>query len=489
MRIIITHLYIMSLLVTWMFGTRHLRSEELDRLDRGHRILIERGLQIHALTFGTENSHWWNGWEQSRFTAASFQSRSPVGQNIQPDDLWASWIGSLSDPGRSMSAEATPFLPGLVSWCFRDELDLDDPQNRAIVKTWIEAYRPQLPNTLLHTSEFGSQVSVANMQRYMQESRPDMVYFDTYPFRTDEPPIGGSPWFLYRDMVKYRDLGLAGHDGTGKTPIPYGMWLQTFRFAYQDDNSNASVLWSPSESEMRLSQFAAWTFGFKHVSAFTYVDVFEQQIGGRIKFIDSPFFTGAFHSTASAAPELLRYAEINRQSLNLGPALTRLLSTDIRLIPGPAWTIGGKDPKSTTQMDLWDDSADPYMTNITAENLGSSNHGHAGDVLVGYFTPLLERFSGEKCKNEIYFMMTNGLSARDKVAANVAQRMTIKFDFGRSGITSLQRLRRRDGQVEVVDLQPAGGSLYALDLVLPGGTGDLFKFNTGAPFVGVPVSP
>ena len=187
----------------------------------------------------------------------------------------------------------------------------------------------------------------------MEVVKPDMVHFNAYPylhdgwFSTPEGPrvVEITPWYMYWTMAKYRDLGLGGYDGTGNQPIPDGAWLQTFRFAWSQPGEWSGQnyqpgddfgFWLPSESEMRLSQFAAWTYGYKFVSAFTYNDVFESAD----VFIDSPFFnslpTGPFHTTVNPSQELSRYAETNRQSLNLGPTLVRLLSTDVRFLPGAA---------------------------------------------------------------------------------------------------------------------------------------------------------
>jgi hypothetical protein len=47
-------------------------------------------------------------------------------------------------------------------------------------------------------------------------------------------------------------------------------------------------------------------------------------------------------------------------------------------------------------------------------------------------------------------------------------------------------MSRTTGGIELVPLQALGGSNYRLQLTLDGGTGDLFKFNTGAPFVPEP---
>src|SRR5206468_2041030 len=89
---------------------------------------------------------------------------------------------------------------------------------------------------------------------------------------------------------------------------------------------------------------------------------------------------------------------------------------------------------------------------------------------------------------EAYFMVTNGLGGdlqdASALATDCAQSMTLNFNFGASGITALDRLRRSDGAVEVLPLNHISGSLYSYTLTLDGGTGDLFKYDDGTAFVG-----
>jgi hypothetical protein len=81
-------------------------------------------------------------------------------------------------------------------------------------------------------------------------------------------------------------------------------------------------------------------------------------------------------------------------------------------------------------------------------------------------------------------MITNGLSDPAGLVSDCRQQITLNFDFKTSGINSLLRLSRDSGGVEAVGLISDGGSRYHLSMMLDGGTGDLFKFNDGAPFVG-----
>ena len=122
----------------------------------------------------------------------------------------------------------------------------------------------------------------------------------------------------------------------------------------------------------------------------------------------------------------------------------------------------------------------------TATNLGSLRQGTPGDVLLGFFVPIAEDMDGANFVGERYFMITNGLNSNSATSAEARQSIRIDFDLGDSGIDSLLRLSRETGFVEEVSLISDGGSLYHLNLILDGGVGDLFKYNDGAPFVGVP---
>lgn len=90
-------------------------------------------------------------------------------------------------------------------------------------------------------------------------------------------------------------------------------------------------------------------------------------------------------------------------------------------------------------------------------------------------------------------MILNGLSWADSLVSETRQAITIDFNFGSSDITGLQRLRRSDGVVESINTSGSYTDLtwtqinpkkYRMVLTLDGGTGDLFKYDTGAPFVG-----
>lgn len=140
-------------------------------------------------------------------------------------------------------------------------------------------------------------------------------------------------------------------------------------------------------------------------------------------------------------------------------------------------------------MSLWSPGQTvPYLTSVQATNLGTENDSLEGNVILGGFKPLDESYDGISHADEAYFMVVNGLSSPKETgtAANTRQRIDLTFDFAGSNITSLQRWSRETGEIELVPLVHEGGSAYSLALELDGGTGDLFKFATGAPFVADP---
>ncbi len=438
-------------------------------LDKGHRILLERGLQINALVFVPETGYFDTArWAESNFTTIDLWNY-PIQTTLMPSP------SEMPQWSRVLMNRATDILPyeyyyasNLVRLQIGDEQDLNDPTIVASIASDTAALRELFPNVILHTNQWGSYQSASSLRYYMQQVQPDMLMFDTYPFLGNLE--GGSPTIFYRDMEKYRKLSLAGNDGTGARPIPFAAYMQT---QASQAATNGHVV---SESEIRLNNFAAWAFGCKMVSGFVY---------------DNPqhdpnvlpaMFTG--NGTASPTPQFNYVAETNRQSRNLGDSLVRLVNTDARMKMGQhKWYTLNLNNTLPSGVSSWDSSADPYMTNITATNLGSTNDGLRGDVVVGYFKPLDAAFTNAGHADDVYFMVVNGLSDETGSAYDCRQLIRLDFDFGSSGIDSLLRLSRDTGEVEAVSLIHDGGSIYHLNLTIDGGTGDLFKYDNGGDFV------
>jgi hypothetical protein len=195
----------------------------------------------------------------------------------------------------------------------------------------------------------------------------------------------------------------------------------------------------------------------------------------------------------------------NRRARNLGRALVRLKPVDDA--PGAYTTsmmfvrgrnangtpnpipIGFRaDPESPNNYSDWAvDRNDPYLRGWAVTNVaGTVNGGQIGDVIISWFKPLDESFDGPSYTNHVYLMIVNGLSSSTGSAADCLQDIRLNFAFP-AGMTGLLMLNATTGAVETNTL-PVVSSRRQLALRLNGGDAALFKFATGAPFVGEPQS-
>lgn len=490
------------------FGAQYTMST----LDKGHRLLLENGLQITAfVNHGLEKINA-DLWRQSNFTmplmggAATCESLDAL--TTARWGGWAYWSDFVNivcpASGPTINFPAKMYTDRILSIQYRDEQDLNTNAAMIATKDWFLAWKNFYPHALMYTNQYGGQITWDRMKTYMRLATPDMLMFDTYLTTTVMITNGYSPVNMYAHMAKYRELGLLGNawqTAPYQYPIPYGRYLDAFQ---------TQPYWMkvPSDSQMRLDQFASWTFGYKFVTVFTY---------GRSNNCDTAntCCSTLFDNADPGQPfdqkpneRFYQIAETNRQSRNLGPALVRLLSTGVYYNRGMHKNCDTCPPEanhnpSGTDTDGVDRSywmqyfpdwsqgagGDPYLKAIVSvQNLNPNvNYGLRGDLLIGYFKPLLQEDG-----NDLYFMITNGLNKDlndgygtnvDALVENTKQRIVLEFDFGASGINSLVRLSRLTGRLEIVPLTHVSGTVYRLDFTLPGGTGDLFKYNNGIPWL------
>jgi hypothetical protein len=438
---------------------------------KGHEYLLEKGFQLMGCGWSTN----WDNWLASGFNTMRLTGAIPPTRDPLLGGPWA--IGKFPDQvpwDGTLSREELPARSSLVLLRIADEFDLNDPVNREKMATWFSMFRAKNPDleVLIGSNEWGLQVSDENMRAYMSLAQPDFVSMDYYPF-SRAGNLYSDITHYYRSLQQYRLLGLGGNDGSGANPIPYGLYLDLFKSVSEGFDD------FPSDSEMRLNQFSAWVFGYKIAEGFIYNSWGNDP---NINLV-SPLFAEGETTDEHPTEAFYQLAETNRQSLNLGPSLVRLLSTHVFFDPGQ--DSAGTVHPVPAEVPQWSTASDPsYITAVNVQNLGTKNGGKRGDVLIGYFKPLVEDDDGPNYTNETYFMIVNGLSTPDATVQETTQRITVDFDFGSSGINSLQRLSRTTGLVERVALTHLDGSKYRLELQLDGGTGDLFKYNTGAAFVG-----
>jgi hypothetical protein len=447
----------------------YIEDSAMAKLSRGHYLLIEKGLQIQALVYPRLEDNFaevglnLTQFAESNFTTVNFARNADVDLYLGDavtSPCWSRWAGLTV-----LGDNEIPYLDKMISVQYGDEWDVTVSEPQQIFSNWLSNMHNLYPDVILFTNQYGNQLSFEDLQTYMQATGPDLVCFDTYTF--DGNLSGGSPTRLYNDMQKYRRLGLAGNDGTGAKPIPYALYTQTYI------NNNHTL----SESEMYLNEFAAWAFGYKFITVYTYDAPASAYAGSSI------LFSGVGDGTP-ITEKLNQIAEVNRQSLNLGSTLVRLLSTNVRMIMGKHGSSGTMNttPDNVTAVIS---GADAYMTDaVVTAHPSDVNDDQPGDVIVVFFKVLDESFDGVYTDQQ-YFMVVNGLSDGTATSSETQQTIKLTFNMGSSGIKSLKRLSRDTGQVETVALTSKGNGIYELDLTLEGGIGDLFMYNTGAPFVGI----
>ena len=428
-------------------------------LSRGRSIILDRGLQVQALTFlyyGVDVDRWLN----ANFSTINFWDLYDVGasllEQMPPDTQW-SRIYPCGNYGDTLSAAEMQYVENFVSMQYGDEMFIHFGMTQELLTDMRNKYaqwRSLYPNAIAYTNCHGETFdSVGDLLYYMQATEPDMIMYDYYPsvsFPTHDRNL------MYARMQRYRTAGLLGIDGTGQKPIPYGQYLNLHRFSETDP--------LPSESYIRLNQFSSWAFGFTYLSGFTYNKV-------TVDGFSSMLFNGVGDS--SPTPVYNYVAETNRQSRNLGPALTRLVSSGIFMRPGSGKSTSGTGLLPWTSRAGTTAGYNDYLVDLIPTVSGGGNPDFSyDDLLIGYFKPLLDDNSDYPFAEGLHFMLVNG--AAQGTAAESAQWYRLVFDLANSGCNSLAHLNRNSGDLELLPLTPIGGTQYIYDAYLPGGTGDLF---------------
>jgi len=362
-------------------------------------------------------------------------------------------------------------------------------------------HNPAYANVALFTNNYGGQAPDAALGDFVTRAKPDMLFFDTYPFKSkwdaSAPEHAGPvqpadliPWTS--ELRRYRQHSIADR-------IPFGVYTQTFHSVQDYDQT---VYRDPSPSELRLNNNLAVAFNAKWLTGFTY------NTGA------SSLFTrpgGDSHPTPLCAEQKL----VNHRLKNWSPALVRLkpmadwstngTTTSMMVIRGRHADAAHPDKPVANPLPIgfvpdrsapdgfseWEaDKNDPYLRGWTVANVGAKNLDPAtrkplpGDVYLSWFTPLDESFDGPNFKNEIYVMVVNSLTDPGGTAADCTQEIRLNF---LESVQSVQVLDPDSGKVMTQKLAPAPQSSTRRQLVLKlaGGDAALLKFNDGAPFVGV----
>jgi hypothetical protein len=448
-------------------------------VSKGQLILIDRGLQVQGMVTRDDVFHL-GTYSDAHYTSVHWLwDSNPSQLGVAPGFPWSRWAGDETKV--PPLAGELPSMSQLVSLQLGDEWALNDPATRTRAVNWLNAIRTNFPSTIVYMNNFGGQVNDANLGDFVSRGRPDMLCFDTYPWRSDystRVPRGGPPTSWYGDLRRYREHARAAN-------IPLATYMQTFH-AVQDYDQ--TVYRDPSPSELRLNHFAALAFNAKVLIDFTYNT-------GSSSLFTTP------GGDSNPTPLFNEKTDINRRARSLGRALVRL--APIGDAPG-AYTTGimflrGRnsagsinplpigfvaDPQAPNGYSDWEvNRNDPYLRGWVVTNVaGTKNGGEIGDVIISWFRPLDERFDGPDHTNQVYMMVVNGFTDPTGSAADCRQEIKLNFAFP-AGLTSVVMLDPAAGQLQT-NVLPIVNTRRQLVLNLDGGDAALFKFDNGAPFVG-----
>lgn len=466
------------------------------QISKGHQILMNRGLQSMGLVT-RDNPFNVSTLLSGNFSGVVFEwgKYDPTLLGPAPGIPWNRWVsdpardgnGDMADmPPVTTPNDETPYMSNLVMLQLGDEHDLNNATIRSNTANWYTAVRANYPNTILYCNNWGGQLSDAAMDAYIQTSNPDMMSMDTYDWTTSIYP-GGSPKDLYRFMRQVRAFAL----GYNK---PYNLWTQTYH-----GSGDVPPRVDPSDSQLRLNYFAGVGFGFTSFMNFTYNH-------GSTSLFSGP---GDQNPTALYAS----ITDVNAKLKKLGPALTRLKArtnyingydASMLYYPGQYFNGSGNVTNTPPSADFrvyptdyteyfahnnpdWVSASNSGMfRGITVSNLGTKNNGLRGDVWMMWFKVLDESLDGAGFNDEIYMMIINGLTDPAGTGTDCRQRVTVNY-VANAQTSQLLVLNQQTGEVDTITPPLSNGRrLPVFDI--DGGEMVLYKFNTGAPFVGGPSS-
>jgi hypothetical protein len=467
-------------------------------IGKGHQILLHRGLQSFALANTGEP------FSVGRVQGANFTGVMWIWNSYDagllgpaPGIHWSRWVddpgqtgaGNLADmPPTTSTTNEAPYMANLVSLALGDEQDLNNPTYRANMANWFNTVRANYPATILWTNNWGLQLTDAAFDDYIQTSDPDMLSMDTYQWVVGNgPSAGGSPAWLYKSMRQVRAFGTQ----YGK---PYQLYTQTYHAGVEGDGLARR---DPSDSELRLNYFGAVAFGFTSFANFRYGSG------------NTSLFTGGTGDTTTT-PLYNTMTDINAKLKKLSPALTRLVP---RTNPISGYDAGmlyypgqHSDGATTSINDLanpaagqyygpdfrtypgdfstyWLNTNDPYLRGVTVTSLSAKNDGLRGDVWMMWFKPLDESLDGPGFSNQVYVMICNGLTDPNGSGAECRQRISLNYLDVADATDELLVLNQQSGQIDTY-VPPTGSGRRLPVFDLDGGEMVLYKFSTGAPFVG-----
>ena len=275
------------------------------------------------------------------------------------------------------------------------------------------------------------------LREYLQMCRPDVLMTDVYPFADydgcDDTAYIHSKYFRTLEMIRKMAL---------EQGVPYWTFIQAFE--------HKGNWYYPSESNVRMQVFSSLAYGFTGLAYFHYYTPTEESL---------------VNDDSSPKPLLKDITVINREVSNLGKTLVFLKSEKVFYIPGTQYMSGKNNgnpiPEMVAKIEVeklkrWG------ISDIKVQGISEKKNG-----LIGLFTD---------DNGGLYFMLVNLRNYRGVGADQLPGEFVIKLN---PSVRNIFKLSRESGKIEEAKLDSG-----SLNVVLPGGTGDLFKIND-ANFAGI----
>jgi hypothetical protein len=269
----------------------------------------------------------------------------------------------------------------------------------------------------------------------VQIVKPDVLMMDQYPFV--QPPEGDPDVYYqnryFMNMSAVRKAGL-------QAGLPYWAFIQ----AYETEGGGGRRF--PSESDIRMQVYSCLAYGVTGIGYFTY---------------DATFKRGMLEADGSTNRLYGDITALNAEVTNLGRVLRFLSSTDVRYVRGMHNDNGAmvNNPVPVGLGIFHPNSRVAALVHEISIHEQSARH----NAMIGFF---------KDDEQNDYFMLVNLTHGKEMTAEQGKITLTLRLD---PSVSSLTRLSGKNDQPENAPIQNG-----AVELTLPGGTGELFKIGNGS---------
>ena len=357
---------------------------------------------------------------------------------------WACWLRNNPD-----ALQKVMEIPGNSFIMTNDEPGTEEELvHIGALAKWV---RQTYPDTIQFVN-----LSIAKIDhdRLVELCQPDVFSFDHYPLQRN-----GVTHLNYLYDLDW------GRQTASKHKLPYWIYLQA---TGREESKPSYAYRVPDEADMRFLVFTFLAHGGTGIQFYMYyghdeslvIDTGVDNMSSRDADhrFENSIVTRAWHAIRDVAPEIQ----------NLGTVLVNLRSKG---------HIG-----YTGNGELWDHPAPRYQFKPTVEmNHGRfRRHQYLKEVEItdgtnrGIAIAFFDDAAGEE-----YFMVVNMMHGTNMSKVDGARRLLLRFS---SDVERIERLSRFSGQIETLNTTEAGTEYRDLNIILEGGTGDLFKWSNGNPW-------